>query len=410
MSGVIGYCQYNRLTFPIARPTCNNQCPISNHPLNHCVTWKSMYTKIPVVRTTSLLLITCLLFAGTASAQYKFDKVEDWLGDNVSNMGGRVYLMVYKDGKIVYSGGANEMTRRQKMVGRFIAKKQGKEANTSDYTASTRQMVASCSKWFSAALVMTFVDEGKLKLTDTVGSFLPVLSKNGKGNITISQCLAHLTAVKSPPLKESLQDMRKVSSMDDAMEQIAAMPMEGQPGKVFRYSNTGLQIAGAVIEKISGKSFETLFAERIAGPLGMKNSDFGKGKVALPAGGAGSTPEDYLNFLIMILNKGSFNGKQVLSESSVAAMQVNQVVNGVKVAYAPAEAGSFGYGFGEWVMEKAVAGNGSNAVTSPGLFGSFPWVNNEKHYCAFMMTFYLKNEGRHQRYVALKQLVDEALR
>ncbi|MFI5173499.1 MAG: hypothetical protein ACHQKY_01475, partial [Terriglobia bacterium] len=50
------------------------------------------------------------------------------------------------------------------------------------------------------------------------------------------------------------------------------------------------------------KSFETLFAERIARPLNMKNTDFGKGKVALPAGGAVSTPEDYLNFLVMIMN------------------------------------------------------------------------------------------------------------
>jgi hypothetical protein len=60
-------------------------------------------------------------------------------------------------------------------------------------------------------------------------------------------------------------------------------------------------------------------------------------------------------------------------------------------------------------MEAAATGAGSNVVTSPGLFGSFPWVNNEKHYCAFMMTFYLKNDGRHERYVALKQLVDQAV-
>ncbi len=102
-----------------------------------------------------------------------------------------------------------------------------------------------------------------------------------------------------------------------AIEKIASLPMEGEPGKIFRYSNTGLQIAGAAIEKISGKSFEQLFAERIAKPLGMKNSDFGKGKVALPAGGAFSTPDDYTNFLVMILNKGMFNGKRILTEKSV---------------------------------------------------------------------------------------------
>ena len=77
--------------------------------------------------------------------------------------------------------------------------------------------------------------------------------------------------------------------MDEAMEKIASEQLEGEPGKTFHYSNVGLQIAGAVIEKISGKSFETLFAERIAKPCDMKNTDFGKGAVALPAGGAFST-------------------------------------------------------------------------------------------------------------------------
>jgi CubicO group peptidase (beta-lactamase class C family) len=349
-----------------------------------------------------LLLITTSSFA-----QHDFSKVDAWMDANVEKMGGRAYLMVYKDGKIVYSHAENELSRRQKLVGKFLAKRQGKDANTDDYTPSTKQPVASCSKWFSTALVMSFVDEGKLKLNDTVGKFLPLLSAHGKGNITISECLSHMTGIKTPSLKESLGDMRGMNSMDDAIAAIAILPMEGEHGKVFHYSNAGLQIAGAVIEKISGKNFEQLFAERIAQPLNMKNTDFGKGKVALPAGGAFSTPEDYTNFLVMILNRGSFNGKRILNENSIAEMQVNRVTKDVKVAYAPAEAGDFGYGFGEWVMEAASLTQ-SITVTSPGLFGSFPWVDNNKKYTGFLMTFYLKNDGRNERYKALKKLVDEA--
>lgn len=359
-----------------------------------------------------LIYSLLLLFSGNEClfGQADFSKIDDWLAGNVSKMGGRAILVIYKDGQIIYDHAENELSRRQKLVGRFIAKRQGKKANTDDYTATTRQMIASCSKWYSAALVMSFVDEGKLKLADTVGKFLPVLSAHGKGNITISECLSHMTAIKAPDLKENLQDMRKVNSMDEAIAGIAEMPMEGEPGKVFRYSNVGLQIAGAVIEKISGKSFETLFAERIARPLEMKNTDFGKGKVALPAGGASSTPEDYINFLVMILDKGTFHGKRILSENSVNEMQVNRLDPSVKIAYAPAEAGNFGYGFGEWVMESAATTNISTVVTSPGLFGSFPWVDNNKKYCAFLMTFYVKNDGRNQRYKELKKLVDEAIR
>lgn len=355
------------------------------------------------------ILLSSFLSIG-ANAQNNFSKLDSWLADNVSEMGGRAILMVYKDGKILYSHGENELSTRQKRIGKFVAKRQGREANFDDYTSTTRLAIASCSKWLSAALVMTFVDEGKLKLTDTVGKWSPVLSQHGKGNITISQCLSHTTGIKAEGLKESLTEMKNINSMDGAIAQIAGLPMEGKPGTVFHYSNAGLQIAGAVIEKISGKSFETLFAERIAKPLEMKNTNFGKGKVALPAGGAKSTPEDYMNFLVMILNKGTFNGKRILSEQSVAEMQVNRITKDVKIAYSSAEAGNFGYGYGEWVMKTSSLGHTTTAVTSPGLFGSFPLVDNENHYCAFLMTFYLKNKGRNERYMELKSLLDEAVK
>jgi CubicO group peptidase (beta-lactamase class C family) len=355
-------------------------------------------------------ILFLLFFAVSTNAQNNFNKLDDWLADHVSEMGGRAILMIYKDGKIIYSHAENVLSTRQKRIGKFIAKRQGKEANLDDYTPTTRQAIASCSKWFSAALVMSFVDEGKLHLSDTVGKWLPVLSQHGKGNITISQCLSHTTGIKAESIGESLREMKNIKSMEEAIEQIASLPMEGKPGTVFHYSNAGLQIAGAVIEKISGKSFETLFAERIAKPLEMKNTDFGKGPVALPAGGAQSTPEDYMNFLVMILNKGTFRGKRILSEKSIAEMQVNRITKDVKIGYSPSEAGDFGYGYGEWVMETSSMNNLTTAVTSPGLFGSFPVVDNEKHYAAFLMAFYLKNQGRHERYTELKKLMDEAVK
>lgn len=356
------------------------------------------------MKKTFFIAALLLVFAGS-HAQDKTEQLDQWLENAAPEMGGRALLLVYKDGKLVYNNSANEMTRRQKMANRWVARRQNKSADLSAFTPSSKMLIASCSKWLSAALVMTFVDEGKLKLTDTVGSYLPVLSQKGKGQITIQQCLAHLTGIRAPDLKENLREMRQLKSMDEAIAEIAAMPVEGAPGTVFRYSNVGLQIAGAVIEKISGKSFETLFAERLAGPLQMKQTDFGHKPVALPAGGASSTAEDYLNFLIMILQKGQFKGRQVLSAASVAEMQRNLITDQVRIAYSPAEAGlTVGYALGEWVMENGQ--NGSRTVSSPGLFGSFPWVDKEKGYCAILLCMSIKTEGRHERYQELKKLVD----
>jgi len=350
------------------------------------------------------IVILAVVGVSSASAQGRWDKLDAWMADNTKDMGGRAILVVYKDGKVAYMKSVNDMSRRQKMVNKFISRRQGKEADLDDYSIESRQPIASCSKWLSAALVMTFVDEGRLSLSDTVGKYLPVLSEHGKGGITVQECLSHLTGIKEPPLKESIKEMRSVGSMDEAIAAIAEMPMEGEPGKVFHYSNAGLQIVGAILEKISGKSFETLFAERIAQPLEMKNTDFGKGPVAMPAGGAGSTPEDYMHFLVMILDKGVYKGHRLLSEKSVAEMQVNRIGSDVTIAYSPAQSlglNGLGYGYGEWIM--------GTAVTSPGLFGSFPWVEREKGYCAFLMTVYVKNDGRGERYTTLKGLVDEAI-
>jgi len=350
-----------------------------------------------------VLLVMALLIIGGAYAQQPFSQVDQWLDAHAAEMGGRLILVIHKDGKIIYSHAINEMNGRQHTVLRLMAKRKGAAPDLGDYTETTRQPIASCSKWLSAALVMTFVDEGKIQLTDTVGKFLPVLSKNGKGSITIGDCLSHMTGIRSPDLKDDLKEKRQANNMDEVMSQIAAYPTEGLPGTVFRYSNTGLQIVGAVLEKITGKHFETLFAERIAGPLGMKNTDFGHVAVALPAGGASSTPEDYIHFLTMILNKGIFNGKRILSEKSIAMMQVNRITRDVSVAYTPAEATGSGYGYGEWIMD-------SGTVSSPGLFGSYPWVDNNKIYCAFLMAFYLKSDGRQAKYAELRKLVDAQIR
>ena len=324
-----------------------------------------------------VFLFFLLGLAGAARAQ-DFSKVDAWLEANTRKMGGRAVLMVEKDGKIVYSRAVNV----------------GEE---------WRQRIASSSKWLSAALVMSFVDEGKLRLDDTVGKYLPILSAYGKGNITVRQCLSHLTGIQEPPLRESLAGMRGIRTMDEAIAKIAEMPMEGAPGTVFHYSNAGLQIAGAILEKISGQSFGQLFLTRIATPLGMTNTDFGRGPVALPAGGASSTAEDYMHFLEMIRNKGVYNGVRILSEHSVEEMEKNRIGPEVRIAYSPAGAamGQVGYGYGEWVI--------GDAVSSPGLFGSLPWVNNTRGYCAFLMVFCLENQGKQQRDVELMLLVNEAL-
>ena len=342
-------------------------------------------------------------------AQKNFDKVDAWISENLADLGGRAVMQVFKDGKIIYTRSENSLTKKQKFIGKFIAKRQGKDPSEilKDLNPSSRELIASCSKWLSAALIMTFVDEGKLKLEDSIGKYLSVMRKNGKGNIKIWQCLSHLTGIKSPGMKEENTEMKELNSMDEAITKISEYEMEAEPGKLFHYSGIGLMIAGNIIEKISGKSFETLFAERIAQPCKMLNTDFGKEKFAKPAGSGRSTTEDYMKFLTMILQDGKYENKTVLSKQSVVKMQQNYTKDAA-VGHTPSEAGSWGYGFGEWIAEEGK--ERAKVVSSPGLFGSFPWIDNEKKYAAFLLCLNLKQKGRHEKYTALKALVDEAIK
>lgn len=200
-------------------------------------------------RKCSLIGLLLLLFQFIFAQQHNFVAADNWLKVNLNRLGGRAVLVILKNKMIIYEKAENDLSSKQKMIGKFIAKRQGKDPEQllKDYDFTTKTAIASCSKWLSAALVMTFVDNGNLSLDDTIGKYLPVMTAHQKGNITIWECLSHTTAVNGGNLKESRAIINQSSSMDETMKKIAEQPMEGEPGKVFHYSSIGLQIAATVI-------------------------------------------------------------------------------------------------------------------------------------------------------------------
>lgn len=361
----------------------------------------------------------CILFTMALSfvilqssfAQSSFFPVTDWMNIHLTQLGGRAVLLVYKDGKIIYSKSVNALSPRQKKRSLWLGKQLGlsEEESVAPFTPDTYLPIASSSKWLSAALFLTFVEEGLVTLDDSIGKFLPLMTKHGKGNIRMWQCLSHTTGIKDPPILKGIRASQNWSSMEDAIQKIAALPMEGKPGKSFHYGNSGLQILAAVCEKISGKPYAVLFKERITRPLEMPSTDFGKSTVPVAAGGVRSTASDYLHFLMMVLQKGIYGPQQLLSPPLIDSLCINRAGTGVTNQYTPAEARQWGYGFGVWVMDGVGNGNKSNEVTSPGLFGSFPVVDFKRNYCAVLITLNLKSNGRHDRYVELKKRLDKAV-
>ncbi|MBG9374871.1 beta-lactamase family protein [Panacibacter sp. DH6] len=332
----------------------------------------------------SPVLIFMLLFQ-VAGAQYNFAELDKKLESYQKQLGGNVVAIVYKDSQVVY----------KKEMGEF--------------KANTVAPIASCSKWLTAALVMTFVDEGKLSLDDKVSKYIPEFTNYGKGYITIRQCLSHTTGIENgrPGLGVLLENSKYESLEKEVNEFMGKRDIFAQPGQQFAYSTVGLNIAGRVLEVISKRQFDQLMMQRIFRPLNMKMSTFYSERAVNPSGGAKSTAADYMNFLVMLLNKGNFNGKRILSEQSIAEMQKAQTTQNM-IRYSPDNAKGLDYALGEWVLEKDSNGN-STSVTSPGLFGTWPWVDNCRGYACIIFVRNLKAEDRRDMYTDIKKVIDAQL-
>ena len=163
------------------------------------------------------------------------------------------------------------------------------------------------------------------------------------------------------------------------------MPLRDRPGTVFRYGGPALQIAGALVEQATGKTWAQLFEERLGRPLGMTHTAWGNPLwPAMPPsaihnpnlqGGAVTTADDYGKFLTMLDAGGVYGGRRILSARSVALMEHVQT-RGARIAFTPAGAAgaALQYGFGNW-CEAVEAGGACSIVSSPGAFGTYPWID-----------------------------------
>jgi CubicO group peptidase (beta-lactamase class C family) len=306
------------------------------------------------------------------------------------------------------------ITQQQKLLGKDFVVMLWKKDDTlvykkelGDFNSKTQAPIASCSKWLTAALVMTFIDEGKLSLDDKITKWLPEFEKYGKNYITIRTCLSHMTGIKSEPISLlKLLERKKFSSLEDEVNSFAAKDIQANPGDEFRYSNIGLDIAGRVLEIISKKRFDVLARQRLFVPLQMRRTSFSSldGSAVNPSGGAYSSPDDYMHFLIMLMNKGVYQGNRILSEKAVNDMLTIQTTLG-QIRYAPKAAEGYNYALGAWAAE-AKDGK-ATAVTSPGLFGSWPMIDYCRGYAYLFFVKDLLSEDKADAQMEIKAAIDE---
>jgi CubicO group peptidase (beta-lactamase class C family) len=156
-------------------------------------------------------------------------------------------------------------------------------------TPRTKFRLGSITKQFTAMAILILQERGKLKIEDSVGKFIDDAPKAWDG-VTIHHLLTHTGGVPSytddPAYRRKMMMPETVKSM---ISRFRDKPLDFRPGEKFHYSNSGYFLLGAVIEKVSGKSYEAFLKETIFDPLGMKDTGYDHPATVIPGRASGYT-------------------------------------------------------------------------------------------------------------------------
>jgi CubicO group peptidase (beta-lactamase class C family) len=294
-------------------------------------------------------------------------------------------------------------------------------------TADTIFRIMSITKPVTCAGIMVLVDEGRLSLLDPVDKFMPAFKDlrvnpcwNGVGHdcelvaakrpITVFDLMTHTSGLGEVGGGGRGGAGAAATQPKTRAEQVAArgsqMTLLFQPGSAWYYSNFGISVLGAIVEVASGQPYDRFLKERIFDPLEMKDTFFdippekaarvatvytyqdgalrslglsnspSPGSLPSPDSGLLSTARDLANFNQMMLNKGTLNGKRVLSAAAVDAMTTSQTGE-MAAGYAP----GVGQGFGYEVVRRPLGMYRYTSIGSfekAGFYRTYVWVDPAK--------------------------------
>jgi CubicO group peptidase (beta-lactamase class C family) len=250
-------------------------------------------------------------------------------------------------------------------------------------TPDTPSGIQSMSKSFTAAAVLLAVQEGLLDLEAPVSRYLPDFRVNSlfderpQDSITLRMLLSHTAGFTHEAPVGNNFDLEP-GDWQSHIASISETWLKYPVGQQWSYSNLGIDLAGYILEKVSGVPFAEAVQTRLLTPLGMENSTFGIGEIAqmsprmvgqnpliqevplvtlMPSGGLYASANDMARYLQFYLNDGKVNDRQMLDSSLVTLMYQPQFQASVSENYglglgaAPGKYGSLkvnhgGAGFG----------------------------------------------------------------
>ena len=155
--------------------------------------------------------------------------------------------------------------------------------------SDTRFRLGSITKQFTSMLVMQLVQQGRIKLDGKIRDYLPDYPKKTGDKITIYHLLTHTSGIPSyTGFANFRRDLERNAYTPDAfVKMFSDSGLLFEPGTQWSYSNSGYFLLGAVIEKVTGKSYEQMLSENILAPLKMEGTGYDHSQAIITKRAAG---------------------------------------------------------------------------------------------------------------------------
>ena len=205
-----------------------------------------------------ILLLVLFGIAFTTQSQEITQKIDSLLVSYSKIYRFNGTALVYRKGKLILEKGYGYQNINNKVPN----------------TSSTIFQVGSITKQFTATVILKLVEDNKLTLQDRLTKYFPDYPRGNE--ITITHLLSHTSGIyeyfRNP--EYHLTKREKPLTKEDRITLFKDKPMDFNPGTAFFYCNSGYELLGLIIEKITHKPYEQVVREMILKPLKMKNSGF----------------------------------------------------------------------------------------------------------------------------------------
>jgi CubicO group peptidase (beta-lactamase class C family) len=183
------------------------------------------------------------------------------------------------------------------------------------FSANYVHTLYSLSKSFTSTAVGMLVKEGKLRVDDAVISFFPDELPSEVSDNLKQMKVKNLLTMNTGHQEDTTPKMR--ASSDPWTKTFLSLPVEHAPGSHFLYNTGATYMLSAIVKKVSGQDLEAYLRPRLFQPLGITWYDWEKSPQGLSVAGWGLRvkTEDIARFGQMYLQKGKWNGQELLTEN-----------------------------------------------------------------------------------------------